>query len=81
MDQSQVWLQLGWTGDFGVGMKFKVGDLVRHTRQWRAKILRREGLAIVVEIPTGDYAQLKVATVHGITYWWPAVTELADESR
>ena len=62
-------------------MKFKVGDLVRNIRQHRAKILPDEGIAIVLEVQTGDYAQLKVATIHGITYWWPAVTELADESR
>tara|TARA_Y100000034_G_scaffold69020_1_gene83281 strand:- start:44 stop:229 length:186 start_codon:yes stop_codon:yes gene_type:complete len=61
-------------------MKFKVGDLVRHIRQYR-DVLPDEGLAIVMEIQTGDYAQIKVTTTEGITYWWPAVTELADESR
>ena len=57
-------------------MKFKVGDLVRNIRQHRAKILPDEGIAIVLEVQAGDYAQLKVATTQGITYWWPAVTEL-----
>ena len=62
-------------------MKFKVGDLVRNTRQHRARIVPDEGLGIVVEIQNCDYAQIKVATAGRITYWWPAVTELADESR
>ena len=62
-------------------MKFKVGDLVRNTRQHRARIFPDEGLGIVVEIQNGFYAQLKVATAEGITYWWPAVTEVINESR
>ena len=63
-------------------MKFKVGDLVRIPRtQHRARIFPDEGLGIVVEIQNGFYAQLKVATAEGITYWWPAVTEVVDESR
>ena len=62
-------------------MKFKVGDLVRNIRQHRAKILPDEGIGIVLEVQTGDYAQLKVATAQGITHWWPAVVELVDESR
>ena len=62
-------------------MKFKVGDLVRNIRQHRAKILPDEGIAIVLEVQTGDYAQLKVARKEGITYWWPAVVELVNESR
>ena len=57
-------------------MKFKVGDLVRHCHD----VLPHE-IAIVLEVQTGDYAQLKVATTQGITYWWPAVVELVDESR
>mgnify|MGYP003137051869 FL=1 len=60
-------------------MKFKVGDLVRNIREYRA--VDDQGVAIVMEVQTGDFAQLKVATTQGITYWWPAVTELADESR
>ena len=68
-------------------MKFKVGDLVRNTLKDRARILPHEGLGIVLQIDQhrvgdeGNYQQIKVATVQGITYWWPAVTELADESR
>ena len=63
-------------------MKFKVGDLVRNTRQHRARIFPVEGLGIiVVDINTDEYQQLKVATADGITHWWPAVVELADESR
>ena len=61
-------------------MKFKVGDLVRHIRQYIA-VLPDEGVAIVMEVQTGEFAQLKVATAEGITYWWPAVTEVVDESR
>ena len=63
----------------------KVGDLVRNTYEHDPINPRREGLGIVVEVCTDDgsaaYPQLKVATAQGITYWWPAVTELADESR
>jgi len=62
-------------------MKFKVGDLVRNTHEDRGRILPDEGLGIVVDINTDVYEQLKVATSSGITYWWPAVVELADESR
>ena len=63
-------------------MKFKVGDLVRNTHIDRARIVPDEGLGIVLEIQTGNYAQIKVATAQGITYWWPAVvTEVVDESR
>ena len=62
-------------------MKFKVGDLVRNTHEGRRRILPDEGLGIVVEIQNGFYAQLKVATAEGITYWWPAVTEVINESR
>ena len=68
-------------------MKFKVGDLVRNTLKDRARILPHEGLGIVLQIDQhrvgdeGNYQQIKVATTEGITYWWPAVTELADESR
>jgi hypothetical protein len=68
-------------------MKFKVGDLVRNTLKDRARILPHEGLGIVLQIDQhrvgdeGNYQQIKVATAQGITYWWPAVTELADESR
>ena len=61
--------------------KFKVGDLVRNTHEGRARILPGEGLGIVVDINTDEYQQLKVATADGITHWWPAVVELADESR
>ena len=63
-------------------MKFKVGDLVRNTHEDRGRILPDEGLGIVLEFDaSADWSQLKVATAHGITYWWPAVTELAYESR
>ena len=68
-------------------MKFKVGDLVRNPLKDRARILPHEGLGIVLQIDQhrvgdeGNYQQIKVATVQGITYWWPAVTELADASR
>jgi len=61
-------------------MKFKVGDLVKHIRQYR-DVLPDQGVAIVMEVQTGKFAQLKVATAQGITYWWPAVVELVDESR
>ena len=71
-------------------MKFKVGDLVRNTYEYdngQRSFCHDEGLGIVVEIEEADivgqtaYPQLKVVTAEGITYWWPAVTELADESR
>tara|TARA_B100001123_G_scaffold210204_1_gene237709 strand:+ start:1463 stop:1672 length:210 start_codon:yes stop_codon:yes gene_type:complete len=67
--------------------KFKVGDLVRNTHEGRARILPGEGLGIVLQIDQhrvgdeGKYQQIKVATAQGITYWWPAVTEVVDESR
>ena len=61
-------------------MKFKVGALVKRTYRDNDHNYNEE-LGIVMEIQTGDYAQLKVATTQGITYWWPAVTELVDESR
>ena len=67
--------------------RFKVGDLVRNTHEDRGRILPDEGLGIVLQIDQhrvgdeGNYQQLKVATTQGITYWWPAVVELADESR
>ena len=62
--------------------RFKVGDLVRNTHEDRGRILPDEGLGIVLQLDLDhDYQQLKVATSSGITYWWPAVTELADESR
>ena len=62
-------------------MKFKVGDWVRKVVQHRQDRFN-EGLGIVLEIQTGNYAQIKVATAQGITYWWPAVvTEVVDESR
>jgi hypothetical protein len=61
-------------------MSFEVGNLVRHIRHYR-DVLLDDGVAIVLEVQTGDYAQLKVATAEGITYWWPAVTEVVDESR
>ena len=65
----------------------KVGDLVRNTYEHSVIKPRSEGLGIVVEIEDADivghpaYTQLKVVTATGITYWWPSVTELADESR
>jgi hypothetical protein len=62
-------------------MKFKVGDLVRNTHEGRAEIIPDEGLGIVLKVQNGKYQQIKVATAQGITYWWPAVTELVDESR
>ena len=62
-------------------MKFKVGDLVRNTHEGRAEIIPDEGLGIVLKVQNGECAQIKVATAQGITYWWRAVTELADESR
>ena len=65
-------------------MNIKVGDLVRNTHEARAEIIPDEGLGIVLKVQNGEYAQLaqiKVATAQGITYWWRAVTELADESR
>jgi len=62
-------------------MKFKVGDLVRNTHEARAEIIPDEGLGIVLKVQNGEYAQIKVATAQGITYWWRAVVELADESR
>ena len=58
----------------------KVGDLVRKV-VLHSHARFNEGLGVVLEIQTGDYAQIKVATAEGITYWWPAVTELVDESR
>ena len=62
--------------------RFKVGDLVRNTHEDRERILPDEGLGIVLQLDLDhDYQQLKVATSSGITYWWPAVVELADESR
>ena len=61
-------------------MKFKVGALVKRTYRDNDHNYNEE-LGIVMEIQTGDYAQIKVATAQGITYWWPAVVELADESR
>ena len=58
----------------------KVGDLVK--RVYRdANHDYNEELGIVLEVQTGDYAQVKVAASQGITYWWKAVTELVDESR
>jgi len=62
-------------------MKFKVGDLVRNTHEGRAEIIPDEGLGIVLKVQNGKYQQIKVATAQGITYWWPTVTELVDESR
>ena len=59
----------------------KVGDLVRKVVRHRQARFS-EGLGIVLEIQTGNYAQIKVATAQGITYWWPAVvTEVVNESR
>lgn len=59
----------------------KVGDLVRKVVRHRQARFN-EGLGIVLEIQTGNYAQIKVATAQGITYWWPAVvTEVVNESR
>jgi hypothetical protein len=66
-------------------MKFKVGDLVRNTYEHFVIKPRSEGLGIVLEIINKNIAghpctfpQLKVATAQGITYWWPAVTELTE---
>ena len=58
----------------------KVGDLVKRTYRDNDHNYNEE-LGIVVEIQTGEGALIKVATTQGITCWWPAVTELADESR
>ena len=59
-------------------MRFKVGDLVRNTHESHAQ---KEGLGIVLHINTDKYKQLKVVTPNGITYWWPAVVGVVDESR
>ena len=56
----------------------KVGDLVVSVEFGGCD---GEGLGIVLKVQNGEYAQLKVATAQGITYWWRAVVELADESR
>tara|TARA_Y100001938_G_C7793551_1_gene283698 strand:- start:195 stop:374 length:180 start_codon:yes stop_codon:yes gene_type:complete len=58
----------------------KVGDLVKRTYRDNDHNYNEE-LGIVVEIQTGNYAQVKVAASQGIAYWWPAVTEVVDESR
>ena len=73
MDQSQVWLQLGWTGDFGVGMKFKVGDLVKQRTRGTDTYL---GIGIIIEIRSRNYRIRWMNPKYGCSWAGPGILEL-----
>tara|TARA_R110002153_G_scaffold226975_1_gene379675 strand:+ start:182 stop:373 length:192 start_codon:yes stop_codon:yes gene_type:complete len=60
----------------------KVGDLVKSVYDRFGNNThddQRQVVGIVIHINTDKYKQIKVLTPTGITYWYPAVTEVVDE--